>query len=328
MEAKVKVGLWGFGVMNKAMLCYLKSYAVVAVIGRHDVGLDAGEVAGTGRLGVAITPPSEAETTLKRTMPKVMILATQDTLREQEQQLRTCAVNGVSVVSIGCEAFYSWGTDPELTKELDSLFREHGATLTGTGYQDTYWMYMGSLLIGTSLEVSRVICDTQFNLDDYGGVESVGVGMTAEEFMDFYPGSEPAYMRNSNEALVARQNWKRISSTEAYEPIVAETDTFSKCLGKVVPSGRVIGFITKVVTVAETQEGDLITIEANQRALVYSDGDEDRCAWRTEGTPNQQVECKGPDTVALTCTSAVKRIKHLLRWRPGYVPVSEFGPLA
>ena len=161
-------------------------------------------------------------------------------------------MNGVSVITIGCEAFYSWGTDPVLTKELDALFREHGATLTGTGYQDTYWLYLGSLLIGTSLDVSRVVCHTQFNLDDYGGADTVGVGMTTKEFMDFYPGSEPAYMRNSNEALVARQNWKLISSEESYESIVAESDTYSASLERVIPAGHIIGFITKVVTLAET----------------------------------------------------------------------------
>ena len=76
MEGKVKVGLWGFGVMNKAMLTYLKSYEVVAVIGRHDIGRDAGEVAGIGLLGVVITDPREADETLKNARPKVMIIAT------------------------------------------------------------------------------------------------------------------------------------------------------------------------------------------------------------------------------------------------------------
>jgi dihydrodipicolinate reductase len=84
MEGKIKVGLWGFGVMNKAMLRYLKGYEVVAVIGRHDVGKDAGEVAGTGPLGVSITDPSHADEILKLSRPKVMLIATQDTLKEQE----------------------------------------------------------------------------------------------------------------------------------------------------------------------------------------------------------------------------------------------------
>jgi len=37
---------------------------VVAVIGNHDIGLDAGEVAGLSPLGVKINHPSEAENVL------------------------------------------------------------------------------------------------------------------------------------------------------------------------------------------------------------------------------------------------------------------------
>ena len=53
----VKVALWGFGHMNKIIITYLleKGYKVVAVFGHHDVGKDAGEVAGIPSIGVPIT---------------------------------------------------------------------------------------------------------------------------------------------------------------------------------------------------------------------------------------------------------------------------------
>jgi hypothetical protein len=48
--------------MNKIVLGYLleKKLTVVAVIGHHDVGSDAGEIAGVGNIGVPITHPSNA----------------------------------------------------------------------------------------------------------------------------------------------------------------------------------------------------------------------------------------------------------------------------
>lgn len=44
----LKIALWGFGGMNKIIISYLveQGHNVVAVISHHDVGYDAGEVAG------------------------------------------------------------------------------------------------------------------------------------------------------------------------------------------------------------------------------------------------------------------------------------------
>ena len=49
--------------MNKIILSYLKDsdYQVVAVIGHHDHGQDAGTVAGLEPLGVTISRPQEAK---------------------------------------------------------------------------------------------------------------------------------------------------------------------------------------------------------------------------------------------------------------------------
>jgi hypothetical protein len=86
----------------------------------------------------------------------------------------------LNVITIGEEAFYSWNTEPALTQEIDALFRKNGVTLTGTGYQDAYWLYLASILVGVSLKVDRLVCNTQFNVDDYGMAlcEAHGVGLT------------------------------------------------------------------------------------------------------------------------------------------------------
>ena len=79
-----KVALWGFGGMNKIVLGCLqeKGYKVVAVIGHHDVGSDAGEIAGLGKAGVNITHPDNAREVLKETAPVVAILATRSFLKD------------------------------------------------------------------------------------------------------------------------------------------------------------------------------------------------------------------------------------------------------
>jgi 4-hydroxy-tetrahydrodipicolinate reductase len=69
------------------------------------------------------------------------------------EPLRICGESKVNVITIGEEAFYSWNTSPALTQELDSLFRKNAVTFTGSGYQDTYWLYLGSILAGVSVKV-------------------------------------------------------------------------------------------------------------------------------------------------------------------------------
>jgi len=58
--------------------------------------------------------------------------------------------------------------------------------LTATGYQDAYWLYLPALLVGASLKVDRLVCSTQYNVDDYGIAvcQTHGVGLTLQEFKE------------------------------------------------------------------------------------------------------------------------------------------------
>ena len=77
-----KIGLWGFGNMNKIIIKYLleKDYEVVVVIGRHDIGKDAGTIAGIEPLGVHISDPKDASNAIQAAKPALMIMATNDSL--------------------------------------------------------------------------------------------------------------------------------------------------------------------------------------------------------------------------------------------------------
>jgi hypothetical protein len=89
----VKVALWGFGHMNKIIISYLleKGHHVVAVFGHHNIGSDAGEVAGIKHLGVKITHDSEAATVLSSAKPEIAILATRSFLKDLAAPIRLLA---------------------------------------------------------------------------------------------------------------------------------------------------------------------------------------------------------------------------------------------
>lgn len=329
-----RVALWGFGGMNKIVIGYLqeKGHQVVAVIGHHDIGSDAGEIAGGAAIGVRITHPDNAREVLAASKPAVAILATRSFLKDLAAPLKVLAESRVNVITIGEEACYSWNTEAALTQELDTLFRQNAVTFTGTGYQDAYWVYLASTLVGVSLKVDKLVCHTQFNVDDYGMAlcEAHGVGLTPDEFaLKFTPeNSVPAYVWNSNEALAVRLGWKIIRTTQVYHPIVVAKDINSKTLGSSISAGKVTGLKAVVTTVAETPKGQLVEIETHQIGQVYYDDLEDYCQWKTAGTPSLEISCKKPDTVGITCASAVNRIPSVVAARSGYVAISELGPLA
>ena len=145
--------------------------------------------------------------------------------------MRVCGETKINVITIGEEAFYSWNTEPKLTHELDVLFKENSVTLTGTGYQDAYWLYFAALLVGVSLKVDRLICHTSFNLEDFGVAlcEGDGVGLTLDEFKaKFTPDNEPrAYVWSSNEALAVRLGWTILKTVQVNHPLTIEKDIYS-----------------------------------------------------------------------------------------------------
>lgn len=91
----VRVALWGFGHMNKIILTYLKEkgHTLVAVVGHHDAGKDAGEVAGAGPIGVKITHSDEGAKVIAETKPVVCILATRSFLKDLAQPMKMLAEN-------------------------------------------------------------------------------------------------------------------------------------------------------------------------------------------------------------------------------------------
>ena len=122
---------------------------------------------------------------------------------------------------------------------------------------------MASVLVGVTLKTSRLVCHTQFNVDDYGIAlcEAHGVGLTPEEFGEkFKPeNSVPAYVWNSNEALAVRLGWKILKTVQVIEPLVLSKNINSN-QGE-IHSGKVNGLKAIVTTQAQTKDGSHVEIE-------------------------------------------------------------------
>ena len=327
---RIKAVIYGVGAMNSIATRMLldKDVDIVAAISRskEKVGKDLGDLTGLGRqLGVTVT--DDAKAALADAGADIAVIAVNSYMVDAVDQLRNCAEAGVNAVTISEEALYPWNTSPEITAELDAIAKRTGATLTGTGHQDTYWVNLVAMMMGTSHRIDHVTGHASWNVDDYGP-EVAGdqqVGKTVEEFEQWLSGSErpPTFGRNVLDALVVDAGLTVKSITSTTRPDIASSTMHSKALNLDVEGGQVIGFTD--VDEIHTQEGPVFTFEMSGR--VYGDTDGDINDWEIKGEPDLVLSNGNVPTQITTCTQLVNRIPDVINAEPGFVTMEKLPRL-
>ena len=346
MERKVKVVQIGTGKMAKYTMRYVLEKAG-EVVGAIDVdptviGKDIGEVIGTENLGVKVIDFKDAENMLKETKPDVCIVETMSLLSDLEEPLMLCAKLGINAITTCEEAFYSWNSNPGLTKKIDDLAKQTGCTITGSGYQDIYWGQLITSICGSTQKITKIKGSSSYNVEDYGIAlaRAHGSGLTMQEFeeqvasVDKISDEErqkiieageylPSYMWNVNGWLCDKLGLTVKSQTQVTVPTTNKEDIYSETLGETVKAGDATGMSAIVTT--ETEEG--ITIESECIGKVYSNEDFDKNEWTVYGEPDTTITVARPATVELTCATVVNRIPDLINAKPGFLPTSQIGEL-
>lgn len=149
----MRLGIYGFGAIGRLILklAIERGHEVVSVIDIDEriVGKDAGEVAGIGKLGVAVSKSlngvEEAD---------VVIHATGSYLDKVLNQVTSIIERGVSVVST-CETLaYPYYRYPVLAKKLDELARAYGVVVIGTGINPGF--LLDTLVVALSSTITSV----------------------------------------------------------------------------------------------------------------------------------------------------------------------------
>ena len=346
MDRKVKVVQIGTGKMAKYTMRYVLE-KVGEVVGAIDVdptviGKDIGEVIGGENLGVKVIDFKDAENMLKETKPDVCIVETMSLLSDLEEPLMLCAKLGINAITTCEEAFYSWNSNPNLTKKIDDLAKQTGCTITGSGYQDIYWGQLITSICGSTQKITKIKGSSSYNVEDYGIAlaRAHGSGLTMQEFeeqvasVDKISDEErqkiiesgeylPSYMWNVNGWLCDKLGLTVKSQTQVTVPTTYKEDIYSDTLGETVKAGDATGMSAIVTT--ETEEG--ITIESECIGKVYSNEDFDKNEWTVYGEPDTTITVARPATVELTCASIVNRIPDLINAKPGFLPTSQISEL-
>jgi 4-hydroxy-tetrahydrodipicolinate reductase len=313
--------------MGSVIIRYLieKGFDLVGVIDNNPdlVGKDAGAVAGLGRdLGVVVSDDADA---VLSQGADIAILTLMSLMSDMEPFFAQCARHGVNAISTCEEAFYPRTTSPEITDRLDALAKEHGVTLTGSGYQDVYWGNLATVIAGSTQRIESMEGVSSYNVDDYGiALAKVhGVGMTPEQFQrEIAEANVPSFAMNVPGWIASQLGLTMTEISQVLMPRYSDHPVASTTLGRDIEPGEALGMAARAT--AKTAEGVAIIMEV--RGLVYEPGDTDLNDWVIRGEPTTAVSVDKPNTVELTCGTIVNRLPQVIAAPPGFTTLELLPP--
>ena len=344
--SKIRVVQYGTGKMSVYTMRYVyeKGAEIVGAIDINPnvIGKDIGEIMGTEPKGVTVTDARNAEELLKTVKPDICIVTTMSLLSDLEEPLMLCAKLGINAITTCEEAFFSYNSNPVLTKEINRLAVANNCTITGSGYQDIYWGELISAIAASTHKITKIKGSSSYNVEDYGIAlaEAHGAGLTLPEFdekiasVDRMSKEEldnliqsgtysPSYMWNVNGWLARKLGLTVTNQTQKCVPTTYKEDIASSTLNMTVKQGDATGMSAIVTT--ETAEG--IIIESECIGKVYGPDEFDKNEWTVMGEPETTITVNRPATVELTCATIVNRLPDVINAKPGFVPTCDMDEL-
>lgn len=144
MKRKIRVVLYGVGVIGSMVAKFLLEKEGIEIVGAIDVakdkvGKDLGDVIGVNK-HLGITVSDDTASVLSKTKPDITIHTTTSFMEKVYPQIAEIVKHGVNVVSTCEELSYPYLSSPSLAKKLDTLAKKHGATILGTGINPGFLM--------------------------------------------------------------------------------------------------------------------------------------------------------------------------------------------
>ena len=346
MKKVLKVAQIGCGKMAKYTMRYVeeKGGKIVCAfdVNENVIGKDISEICGGNVQKVKVEDVKNLEASLKKNKPDVAIITTMSLISDIYDAMKICAKCGVNAISTCEEAFFPANSSPKITKELDKLAKKNGCTLSGSGYQDTSWGSLISVICGSTQSIKKIKGKSSYNVEDYGIAlaEVHGAGLSLEEFdkkiasVDRISDKKrqklidegkysPSYMWTVNGWLCEKLGLTVLKQTQKCVPQTYKKNLVSSTLGMTIKKGYATGMSAVVTTT--TKEG--ITLETECIGKVYGPDEFDQNEWTIEGEPTTTVVINRPQTVEMTCASIVNRLPDIVKAPAGYVTTDKLADI-
>ncbi len=244
----IKVLLWGMGSMGSGMgrmLAEKKGVEIAGAIASREKksGRDVGELLDLDHeLGVEAT--NDPERVLDNDID-VVLNATSSFLDEVREELEMAIEAKCDVISIAEEMAYPSAGDPKFAGDIDSLARERGVSVLGTGINPGFVLDLLIItLSGACAEVEKIEASRVNDLSPFGPtvMKTQGVGTTVEEFEEgVKTGKIVGHIgfKESIYMVADRIGWQLDEVKETREPIIS--DTHRKAEHVTVEPGMVAG---------------------------------------------------------------------------------------
>lgn len=253
------------------------------------VGSDLGELADLDdKLGVVVT--DDAGTLLSEVKPDIAFHTTGSSFRNVYSQLEDIVRAGVNIVSTCEELSFPYKREPDLATQLDSLAKENGVTVLGTGINP------GFLMDTWPLSMTAVCRDVEevkaVRIQDASSrrlpfQKKIGAGRTTDEFQNLIDEGTLRHvgLPESTAMIAAGLGWELDEITEEIGPVMAESQVSSPHL--TVEPGQAAG--VKQISHGLIAGKEVVTLEFQ----AYIGAPETYDAVYIKGTPNMEVVIKG-----------------------------------
>lgn len=254
----------------------------------------------------------------------VALHSTGSRLEQVAAQILSLIDAGLNVVSTCEELSYPWSAAPTTAQEIDSLARQRGVTVLGTGVNPGYAMdYLPLVLTAPCQDVERI---EVHRVQDASTrrlplQKKVGAGMSPAEFDDLAKRGLIGHVGLLESAfhLAAALGWEPFTAEERIEPRIAEATVVAD-IGTVQP-GQVTGIHQEVEGFVDGR----LVVKLTLDMAVGLGGSRDTV--KILGQPSIELVIEGGihGDVA-TGALVVNSIEGVIGARPGLLTASELPP--
>ena len=326
MRKAIKAIQIGVGAMGTLAVRYMIDHGVTIVgavdIDPEKIGMDIGEKAGIGALGIKIE--ASLDNILKTTKADIAVIMTQTSVPDVYPYLKVCAENKINVVTISEDWYWPWRTCPEMADEINELARKNGVSILATGIQDVHWSNLAVILASSCHNMKSIKGHNIAFLDELGAevAKESFAGCTLEEFEAIMAEEKDLRAMAYTEVLYCiahEMRLKVIKETPSRKPIFAKESGYLSSIDLHFKQGDIIGMNDKCVL--ETEEG--IEISGDWYLKPYETGETAINKWVVEGEPIMDLVTTDMHGECTTSICAINRIPDVINSEPGFWTVAD-----